>query len=219
MELIEVVASPAERWALFEVVFQKGDRALRLANGAEGRAFRSFVDGIGLAPIRETLARFGSVSSAQASNETSFSIFQLTPESVQLYREKIADLPRSALHEVVGGGLFSSLHGLGGPFHREGTFALPEGHGRPTVWARELESWAPEVEVSAGELDMLKMRARPVQDAIENFQQSTEDMEMPFPLKAAVLRFHEAILLATKDALELARGPVAVTDDEEDAAS
>lgn len=213
-QLIEVVASPAERWALFEIVFQTGPRALRLGNGAEGRAFRSFVSSMGLVPIREALARFGSVSRETNSDETTLRVFSLTPEAVQLYREKIADLPRGALQELVGGGLFGSLHGLGGPFHREGSFALPAGW-QPVPWTRESESWIPEVRVSVGELDALKMRVRPVQDAIERFQRATEEMSMSFPLKAELLRFHEAILLGIKDALELERGPAAVSNGED----
>lgn len=210
MQLIEVVASPAERWALFEVVFQKGERALSLNNGAEGRAFRSFVESMGLLPIRETLARFGAVSAAMVRDETTFHVFRLTKEAVQLYREKIADLPRSAVYEVAGGELFSSLHGLGGPYHREGSFRLPEGW-QPALWWRDCESWSPAVEVPAEALQSLTVRAAPIQAALERLQREFEELgpkEIPFSVMAPLLRFEEAVLLATKEALERSAVPV-----------
>lgn len=207
---IQVIASPAERLALCQVVFQQGDFAVVLMNGAEGRAFRSFVQAMGLEPILAALKQHGKVSDELARDERPRFIHTLSTDAVQLYRQKLADLPRSALQELVVGELFASLHGVGpGPFNRE--HPLPHAPGA-VPYAPGAEDWAPAVEVPVEAFDELRVRAKPLQDAMEAFQAETAGLDLPEQLTAALLRLEEVFLEETKRALERPGAVSAVMD-------
>lgn len=199
---IQVIASPAERLALFQVVFQQGDHAVVLMNGAEGRAFRSFVQAMGLLSIRAALKKHGKVSDDLARDERPRFIHTLSTDAVQLYRQKLADLPRTATQELIAGELFASLHGVGpGPFNREYEGTLPYAPGA-VPYAPGAEDWAPAVEVPVEAFDELRVRAKPLQEAMEAFQAETLAVDLPEPLTAALLRLEEVFLEEIKRALE-----------------
>lgn len=105
-----VAASPSERLALTELLFQGSSdngNVLRLSNAAEGRAFRRLVAQLGLAPIVEAM-RVGELD-PKLSRSTKLEQWRLTPDALAFARLVLQQLPRSPAAEIHGGELFDML--------------------------------------------------------------------------------------------------------------
>jgi hypothetical protein len=186
---IEVVATPRERFVLFEVLFQRdetgGNRVL-LANGAEGRLFRGLLAALGLRPIRQAMARFGHVSPSLLASER-WALFHVPPDVVRFYREHLADLPRGAAQEAVAGEFLDSLNAIEpGPYHR--CSDAPVIGARP--WNAAEEVWAPDEDRPVEGFTVSALRVR---EALEAFEDATEGLAMPAALEEALARFQDAI--------------------------
>jgi hypothetical protein len=129
----QVAATPAERFALCLIVFQVDSETrqpvLQVRNGLEGRMLRSFVRALGLDRIRAAIAAGPVIGRLVNANEPRhLRVFSLPPDATQFFRERIADLPRTAAQECLVGELMDALHGVG-----------PGLYGRPV--SEPLEEW------------------------------------------------------------------------------
>ncbi len=193
-----VIATPAERWALYNMLFQNGPEGqplVRIANGAEGRIFRSFMACMGLLPIQRAVGRFGRINTAMSSDQETVRAFLLPPDCVSFFRQRLADLPRSAAQEMVAGALLDSLHCVGpGRYSRED---VPPGRLVPP-WNEAAESWTPDVVLPAAVLADLTVSASAMQGAMERFEGSLaeRELELPPPLREVLGLFQEDVLSA-----------------------
>lgn len=138
---VTVIASPAERFILAQIIFQADEEKkplLEVHNAEQGRAFRRFIHALGLEQIRHALGRYGRVSDELARDE-SYSVFEVSDDAIEFFKSKILNLPRTALYEAIVGDLCDSLHGIGpGPYGRDDLPAVLVGKLEPGA-----EEWAP----------------------------------------------------------------------------
>lgn len=173
MPFLDIVASPSERFNLTIILLQLDEvrrPVLQLRNGLEGRSLRSFMRGLGLEPIRRALAKSGNTVSTKMAMNDELRRFHVSPDAIAFFRERIADLPRTAAHECVVGELLDSLHGIGpGRFGRD----IPEGE-EILPYDPEGETWEPPVH--AAELEMSSISATDLQRTIDAYELELEQL-------------------------------------------
>jgi hypothetical protein len=162
----QILASPAERLQLVLVLFQldeEGKPRLQIKHGLEGRVLRTFMRELDLRPIREAVAQWNAVNAKLAHCED-LERFTVSRESCNFFRERVADLPRTAAQECVVGDLFDSLH-----------LVAPANYGRD---AQEVEFFIDHAEALIEDWNPPKVREVPlnVQAAIDELEDALEQL-------------------------------------------